>query len=235
MREIVDCWNDKADQWKNWVGKNGDKNRIFNSDPVLWQFVGDVQGKKVLDAGCGTGYLSLQFSQKGATVVGVDLSDKMIDLANAEAKESNQAVKFAVDSCSELLTVEDQSIDVVVSNYVLMDVPDFRGAVKAFYRVLKPNGKAVLVFSHPCFNQFAEGEMYFDEIKKAETWGPFQSDFIFFHRPLSEYWKTFVSAGFQVVQFDEPVAKDPTVPGFKQEWLSTYRKRPWSVAFELRK
>ena len=41
----------------------GDGNRILNSDPVLWAFAGDVDGLTVLDAGCGTGYLSKMMCQ----------------------------------------------------------------------------------------------------------------------------------------------------------------------------
>lgn len=53
--EITECWDEKAVQWKKLVGQRGDNNRFFNSDPVLWDFVGAAEGKSVLDAGCGTG------------------------------------------------------------------------------------------------------------------------------------------------------------------------------------
>ena len=58
MEEVRDLWNRVADDWRIQVGDDGDGNRILNSDPVLWQFAGDVNGLTVLDAGCGTGYLS---------------------------------------------------------------------------------------------------------------------------------------------------------------------------------
>jgi len=54
--ETRDLWNRVADDWRRQVGEDGDGNRILNSDPVLWQFAGDVNGVTILDAGCGTGY-----------------------------------------------------------------------------------------------------------------------------------------------------------------------------------
>jgi hypothetical protein len=48
-------WNRVADDWRIQVGEDGDGNRILNSNPVLWQFAGNVNGLIVLDAGCGTG------------------------------------------------------------------------------------------------------------------------------------------------------------------------------------
>lgn len=58
MDEVREFWNDVADDWRIQVGDDGDFNRRLNSDPVLWRFAGEVNGLTVLDAGCGTGYLS---------------------------------------------------------------------------------------------------------------------------------------------------------------------------------
>src|SRR5882724_12037213 len=68
--EVRDFWNRVADDWQIQVGAAGDSNRVLNSDPVLWAFAGDVGGLKVLDAGCGTGYLSRQLSDRGAAARG---------------------------------------------------------------------------------------------------------------------------------------------------------------------
>ncbi len=69
-QEICESWNQKAQDWEIQVGDLGDRHRILNSDPVLWQFVGAVSGRTVLDAGCGTGYLSRQLCRKGTKVLG---------------------------------------------------------------------------------------------------------------------------------------------------------------------
>ncbi len=55
IEETKAFWNHVARDWNVQVGDGGDRNRILNSDPVLWDFAGDVAGLKVLDAGCGTG------------------------------------------------------------------------------------------------------------------------------------------------------------------------------------
>jgi ubiquinone/menaquinone biosynthesis C-methylase UbiE len=76
-------WNRVAPDWQIQVGMDGDANRRLNSDPVLWSFTGDVRGRKVLDAGCGTGYLSAKLAEHFARVTGVDFSDGMIATARA--------------------------------------------------------------------------------------------------------------------------------------------------------
>src|SRR3954452_20900592 len=95
--EILSFWNRTAEEWEIQVGLEGDSNRLLNSDPVLWAFAGDVRGRKVLDVGCGTGYLSKQANNRGALVTGVDLSERMIEIARA----NHPSIDFRVDSSTE--------------------------------------------------------------------------------------------------------------------------------------
>ncbi|PYV06912.1 MAG: methyltransferase type 11 [Acidobacteria bacterium] len=212
LEEVRDFWNRIADDWRIQVGDDGDRNRILNSDPVLWKFAGDVSGLTVLDAGCGTGYLSKKLRDRGALV--------------------------------------DEHFDVVIANYVLMDVPDLGGTMKAFNRVLRTGGMAVLVFSHPCFPQgratvsendeetcYCWSFTYFEQRKCADPpWGHFKSEFIWFHRPLSDYWKAFMAAGFAVVDFEEPrITEDRYHLARNERELKNGKTRPYSVAFKLQK
>ena len=246
MDDIRTFWNDVADDWRIQVGVDGDVNRRLNSDPVLWRLAGDVTGLAVLDAGCGTGYLSAKLHERGARVIGVDLSERMIEIARA----SHPDLDFRVDSCSDLDTIESASIDLIVSNYVLMDTPDLPGTMSAFHRVLKPHGIAILVFSHPCFPQGRATESettgavrytwdfpYFEEQRCTDLpWGQFRSDFIWFHRPLSAYWKAFRAAGFEILDFEEPrLDPDQEPAGVSADAVQKCRTRPYSVAFRLRK
>src|ERR1051325_10268135 len=106
--EVRNFWERVADDWLIQVGSTGDRNRILNSDPVLWSFAGDVSGRKVLDAGCGTGYLTKQLSDRGALVTGIDFSERMIAISRVQFPH----IDFRVDSCSELRTVRDASFDI---------------------------------------------------------------------------------------------------------------------------
>jgi len=244
--ETRDLWDRIADDWRVQVGATGDSNRILNSDPVLWTFAGNVAGLTVLDAGCGTGYLSKQLRERGALVTGIDFSERMI----AIARRQYPGIEFRVDSCSGLGTVHDAQFDLVIANYVLMDTPDLEGTMRAFHRVLRAGGLAVVVFCHPCFPQgratvASNGEeinyrwssSYFDRTKCVDPpWAHFTSEFIWFHRPLSDYWKAFKASGFAVLDFDEPrITEDRYHLAPNARKLNNSKMRPNSVAFKLQK
>jgi ubiquinone/menaquinone biosynthesis C-methylase UbiE len=248
--EILKLWDDRAAQWDIQVGEDGDSNRILNSDPVLWNFAGDVAGLSVLDAGCGTGYLTRQLCLKGASVTGVDFSPQMLEIAQFRASQKNLDIDFHLDSCTELKSLPDEQFDMIISNYVLMDLFDLEGAMRAFNRVLKLGGVAIVVFSHPCFPQgysttvnedgtvcYSWAFSYFERMQRNDLpWKHFTTPFIWFHRPLSDYWKAFKSAGFCVDDFEEPrITKERYHLAEDDRKLFNSKTRPYSVVFKLQK
>ena len=81
--EIEDrgLWNEKAELWDLHIGDEGDRNRRRHVNPTIWRMLGPVEGLRVLDAGCGTGYLSAKLAQDGAAVTAVDYSGNESDLS----------------------------------------------------------------------------------------------------------------------------------------------------------
>ena len=244
--ETIELWNRKAEDWHRQVGHDGDENRRANSDRVLWRFLGEVSGLAVLDAGCGTGYLSRQLAARGARVVAIDAAAEMIAVARRESDPGLQ-IDYRVMSCASLDGIAERSLERIVSNYVLMDLPELDATLRAFHRVLEPGGVAVVVFSHPCFplpDATTEGtepsatfvwrRSYFDERRvTAPPWGRFSSDFVWFHRPLSRYWTAFREAGFRVEDFDEPGPAGAAAAELPPERQARFRLHPFSVAFRL--
>ena len=246
--DTIALWNANAEDWHLQVGHEGDLNRRLNSDPVLWSFLGDVDGLTLLDAGCGTGYLSRKFAEGGARVIAVDAAERMIEIARRETPPE-LAIDYRVGSSSDLDGIADASVDRVVSNYVLMDLPDLDRAAGAFHRVLKPGGVAVAIFSHPCFplGDMDETEKpdgfavrwtspYFEPRRIDEPpWKHFSSPFVWYHRPLRTYWRAFRDAGFAVDEFEEPSPNGPLAEEIDPERLRRSQMRPGSVVFRLLK
>src|SRR4051812_4835609 len=113
--DVRELWDRLAEEWQGQGGDDGGAKRRLNFGPVLWAFLGEVAGRRVLDAGCGTGYLSRQLAARGAVVTGVDVSPRMIALARAASPD----LDLRVDSCATLATVADGAADAIVANYVV--------------------------------------------------------------------------------------------------------------------
>ncbi|WP_448700127.1 class I SAM-dependent methyltransferase [Mucilaginibacter sp. AW1-3] len=94
-------------------------------------------GERILDIGCGTGYLAQQIRNLGADVLGTDLSPDMI----AQAKANYPLVDFAVADASRFSFTEP--FDAIFSNAALHWVKDHDGMMKCVYNSLKPGGRFV--------------------------------------------------------------------------------------------
>jgi ubiquinone/menaquinone biosynthesis C-methylase UbiE len=103
-------------------------------------------GECLLDAGCGTGMMALGIAARypGCTVHGIDLSPKMIAVAQQDAETQGLAVDFRVGSITDLPYPSD-SFDVVITNimYHHLDLAEKRQAVNEIARVLEPGGRYV--------------------------------------------------------------------------------------------
>lgn len=105
-------------------------------------------GMKVLDAGCGDGVLSLMMLEKGAEVVGVDLSSPNID--SAKKRAGRESVQFVLGDV-ENLPFPDNSFDLVVSSHVLEHLPDFDKGLREVMRVTKKRAiVAIPTVLNPC-------------------------------------------------------------------------------------
>lgn len=118
--------------------------------------MGDLGGKAVLDTGCGEGYNTRLLARSGARMTGVDISQRMIELARQEEQREPLGIRYEVASFSDLGIFNDgrrtsRAFDAVVSSMALMDGPDFEGAVREICRVLRPGGELMFSITHPCF------------------------------------------------------------------------------------
>ncbi|OPY50232.1 MAG: hypothetical protein A4E48_02014 [Methanosaeta sp. PtaU1.Bin060] len=100
-------------------------------------------GKKVLDVGAGTGFLSIMLAEMGHNVVGVDLSEEMIKVAKKKIGDRGLKVALRVAD-AENLPFDSGSFDAVVNRAVLWTLPNPERALTEWKRVLQPGG-------HLCF------------------------------------------------------------------------------------
>ena len=100
----------------------------------------DLQGKKVLDVGCGGGILAESIAQSGADTCGIDLSEKALKVAELHALEVGATLKYRSISAEALAEEEPGQYDVVTCMEMLEHVPDPSSVVRACAQLVKPGG-----------------------------------------------------------------------------------------------
>jgi ubiquinone/menaquinone biosynthesis C-methylase UbiE len=100
--------------------------------------------RRVLDVGCGTGFLALRLAELGHTVTGIDLSPQMLDHARRKAEQAGRQIDFRVGDAAALES-NDETYDLVVARHVIWNLPDPERGVAEWLRVLRPGGRLALI------------------------------------------------------------------------------------------
>ena len=179
-----------------------------------------VDGRRVLDLGCGVGQLAHHLAASGASeVVGVDLSERMLERARAEW--AHPRVTYRREAI-ERLDFEPARFDLVVSSLVLHYVEDYAGLMSRIASWLAPGGVLVYSVEHPIYTARLPGEgwvvdetgrrtgwsldRYAEEGAREETW--FVAGVRKFHRTLATLLNGLVDAGLVVERVVEPVPSE---------------------------
>jgi len=194
--------------------------------PATLSLLPGVRGKRVLDAGCGPGVYSQILLKRGAMVVGVDVSPKMLSLARERV--GDKAEFHLADMSKPMRFLKNGTFDVVISPLAVPYIRNLTRLFKQFYRVLKRPG--VLVFSdgHPfgdylLFKEKRKSKNYFKTELVGLTWHGFGRPGVYvegFRRPLGALVNPLIEAGFKIDRIVEP---RPTGK-FKRRDARNYRK-----------
>lgn len=168
--------------------------------PGTTSLVPDVDGKRVLDAGCGAGRYTEWLLDRGADVVGVDASEAMLE--RAADRVDDRAALHHGDLAEPLSFADDGAFDGVVSALALDYVEDWQSTFVEFERVLAPGGFLVFSVPHPIDEFDADEDVnYFETERRTADW---DVDVPYYRRPLSAMFAPLLDAGFRVDAVHEP-------------------------------
>ena len=210
MKDIISQWNNAALKY----AEDQERSEFAESNKrVVKARFEHFNGEKVLELCCGYGFYTDYFRSIGANVIGIDGSEKMIEIARK--RYPNTA--FSVMDITTPLAFESNQFDVVFSNQVLMDIEDIDFVFSECRRILKPGGILYYSIVHPAFydchwqkdeNGYSYAKVIDKYIKPYQFTNEFWGETEHFHRPLSDYLNVAAKNGFALKQTCEPVSYD---------------------------
>ncbi|MFD5061890.1 class I SAM-dependent methyltransferase [Streptomyces sp. NPDC058394] len=173
--------------------------------PAMLALAGEVAGRRILDAGCGSGPLSAALRDRGAIVTGVDASAGMLALARRRLGDD---VALHVVDLSDRLPFDDGEFDDVVASLVLHYLEDWGPTLAELRRVLRPGGRLIASVDHPFVAYTIQDPRpdYFATTSYTFDW-TFNGQSVpmkFWRRPLHAMTDAFTTAGFRLAVISEP-------------------------------
>jgi SAM-dependent methyltransferase len=207
-----------ADWYPAWVG---------DGDGLIADGVGDLlppelTGQSVVDVACGHGRSSRALARRGAQVTGVDISRRLIDLAQARDLADCLGITYRVADFADLASWWNGTpFDGAVCEMAMMDIDDLDATVSAVATVVRPDGWFAASLVHPCFpgndaglSSWPPERTYFDEGRWTSA--DHNPDGVRLrvgssHRTLSTYFNSLIAHGFQITRIFEPPAEVPMI------------------------
>jgi len=202
--------------------------------PALQAQLPNLQGRRVIDLGCGYGWFCRYARMQGAAqVVGVDVSEKMLERARATTQDEGIAyVRADLDRFDS----GEAAFDLVYSSLTLHYLDDLPGLLAKVHRALVPGGRLLFSVEHPIYTAPAHPG-WSSDVDGRKTWpvngyqseGPrvthwFAPGVRKVHRTLGTYLNSLIGAGFRIAHVEEWGPSDAQVaqtPALEEE-----RERP---------
>ena len=129
-----------------WWDRNSEFKPLHDINPLRLNYIkkqcgGSLEGKRILDVGCGGGILSESLALEGATVVGIDLAEAGLEVAKLHLLESGLDIDYQSISAEDLAEKETESFDVIACLEMLEHVPDPSLVIEACSKLVKPQGQ----------------------------------------------------------------------------------------------
>ena len=184
------------------------------------RILGELAGKRCAVLGCGGGQDLVALARLGAaSLVGFDLSRKMLDHARALLAREQVEAALVESSVADLSGLADASVDVVVSVHVLSFVEALDRCLAEAHRVLVPGGLLAFSVHHPLDASTSDVAPYvwakpYFQVEAEWAWGALggaQTPFRYHHRGVGQWFAAVRDAGFLVEELLEPPATSDAI------------------------
>ena len=209
-QQIQQSWEANADAWIQAIQYNTIESRRIATDDAILQAVLRYRPRRVLDVGCGEGWLTRALAKRGVEVVGVDGCAALVDRAREKGGGCFRAIGY--DEIIADPAILGQPYDGIVCNFSLLG-EEIGDLLRSLRKVIVSDGHLSIQTVHP-FTACQE-QPYVDGWK-TETFdncgGAFREPMPWYFRTVSSWFQQVSESGWKVCEFDEPTHPQTKIP-----------------------
>lgn len=235
MQSIEENWNMMADAYEQFT--EGEDSYSYKIEwPCISDMLPELEGKTVIDLGCGTGrFTFLLEKMRPRKIVGIDLSQKMVDCALEKAKRQKSAACFYKGDISEMCV--EEKFDFCFASTVSHYIKDLKRLFTNIYNILNQDGICIMSVMNPVYTAqypIKHGDAfpnddewtvrYLDQNERSyvQPWIEYNSHIdnylsCSYHHTFSDYVNAIVLSGFSILEMQEPAPPE--------EWKEKYPNR----------
>ena len=232
-------WGAVAEWYSSYLEESEDSYQRQVILPNLLRILAPGKDMRVIDIACGQGFFSREFAKSGAEVVGADIAQNLI----TKAKElSPKGIQYYVGRADNLNFAKHESFDAATIVLAVQNIENITGAFDEAARVLKGNGRLILVMMHPAFRnpgktswgwdeekkiQFRRTDAYLSKSKAELLVHPGRANSpvtVSYHRSLQDFSKALFKSGFSITRLEEWISHRESGTGPRKSAEDTARK-----------
>ncbi len=206
-QKILDSWAKNVSPWTKAVQEHQIDSRRLVTDQAVVDAVLACKPRKVLDIGCGEGWLVRELSSRGVTVTGVDAVTGLVDKAREQGGGSFHVLEYESFSMDTFM----DKFDVAVCNFSLLGKESVEHIFKVIPGILNEGGSFIVQTLHPrvSYGDTSYRDASYRDGWREGSWDGFSDEFVdpapWYFRTLESWVDLFTSSGLSVSTQEEPV------------------------------
>lgn len=208
--DIIKSWNKNAFEWIKVIDNADIESRKFTNKAIL-DLIGNSPAIKILDVGCGEGWLTRSLGTMGKFVVGLDAIPELLE--NAKIKGDGTYYQMSYEDIILGKPIPESPFDAAVFNFCLYQREGLSQLLKQVKKSLSENGYIAIQTLHPYF--LLQNNLEYKSQWINDSWkglpGNFSDGHSWYARTFESWMSTFKKAGLQLHQLQE-VTNDDNKP-----------------------
>lgn len=198
---IIECWKENAKPWAGVIQRHEIESRVEVTNQAIVDAVLSKDPQKVLDVGCGEGWLVRKLVENSIDCLGIDAVPALVDIAKA-GKGRYRLVPYEELSYTQI----GEQFDVLVANFSLLGKESVENIFQQANGLLRKGASFIVQTIHPIAS--SKDSEYVDGWREG-SWQGFSSDFSnpapWYFRTLESWKALFIAAGFEKIEVIEPL------------------------------